>query len=59
MGFRPVGIYRKAGYKLGAWHDVGWWGRPLREYEVNPKPPRTMGELTPEELQSRLMGRRH
>jgi phosphinothricin acetyltransferase len=56
MGFRPVGIYRKAGYKLGAWHDVGWWGRPLREYDLNPKPPRAMGELNPDELRSRLMG---
>jgi L-amino acid N-acyltransferase YncA len=25
MGFRLVGIYEKVGYKLGAWHDVGWW----------------------------------
>ena len=25
MGFRPVGVYRAVGYKLGAWHDVGWW----------------------------------
>ena len=24
MGFQPVGVYHKAGYKLGAWHDVGW-----------------------------------
>ena len=32
LGFRPIGIYRKVGYKLGAWHDVGWWQRALREY---------------------------
>ncbi len=25
LGFRPVGVYRKIGWKLGAWHDVGWW----------------------------------
>lgn len=25
VGFRPVGVYDKVGYKLGAWHDVGWW----------------------------------
>jgi L-amino acid N-acyltransferase YncA len=24
VGFRPVGVYREVGYKLGAWHDVGW-----------------------------------
>lgn len=25
MGFEPVGVYRRIGWKLGAWHDVGWW----------------------------------
>jgi phosphinothricin acetyltransferase len=25
MGFEPVGVYRDIGYKLGAWHSVGWW----------------------------------
>ncbi|MHC4955429.1 MAG: arsinothricin resistance N-acetyltransferase ArsN1 family B [Planctomycetota bacterium] len=25
LGFTPVGVYREVGYKLGAWHDVGWW----------------------------------
>jgi L-amino acid N-acyltransferase YncA len=29
MGFTPVGIYREAGWKLGAWRDVGWWQRLL------------------------------
>jgi L-amino acid N-acyltransferase YncA len=24
-GFRPVGVYRAIGWKLGAWRDVGWW----------------------------------
>jgi phosphinothricin acetyltransferase len=25
VGFAPVGIYRRIGWKAGAWHDVGWW----------------------------------
>jgi L-amino acid N-acyltransferase YncA len=29
MGFTPAGVYRAVGWKLGAWHDVGWWQRPL------------------------------
>ena len=29
LGFEPVGIYRNVGFKLGGWHDVGWWQRPL------------------------------
>jgi L-amino acid N-acyltransferase YncA len=29
VGFEHLGIYRNVGYKLGAWHDVGWWQRAL------------------------------
>jgi phosphinothricin acetyltransferase len=25
LGFRPVGMYRRIGWKRGAWWDVGWW----------------------------------
>lgn len=25
FGFTKVGIYKAIGYKLNAWHDVGWW----------------------------------
>src|SRR5262245_39478674 len=25
VGFRALGVYRRVGYKLGRWHDVGWW----------------------------------
>jgi hypothetical protein len=27
------------GYKLGAWHDVGWWELSLRERTLHPDPP--------------------
>ena len=29
LGFAPLGVYRNVGFKLGAWHDVGWWQKPL------------------------------
>jgi len=32
FGFEPVGVYRNAGFKFGAWQDVGWWQKPLRNY---------------------------
>ena len=38
-GFRLLGIYRDVGYKLGAWHDVGWWHLALRPKEVDPDTP--------------------
>ncbi|HEY1774494.1 MAG TPA: arsinothricin resistance N-acetyltransferase ArsN1 family B [Gammaproteobacteria bacterium] len=39
FGFEAVGVYRKAGFKFGAWHDVGWWQKPLREYHVPTRAP--------------------
>ena len=39
VGFQPVGIYHGVGYKMGAWHDVGWWHLPLREKVADPDPP--------------------
>jgi phosphinothricin acetyltransferase len=39
MGFTPVGIYRKIGYKLGAWWDTGWWQLSLRPEEASPAEP--------------------
>lgn len=45
LGFRPVGVYRAVGYKLGAWHDVGWWQLPLRERIGQPALPRSLSQL--------------
>lgn len=39
LGFEPVGIYRSAGCKLDAWHDVGWWQRFRADGLSAPKPP--------------------
>jgi L-amino acid N-acyltransferase YncA len=39
LGFTPVGVFREAGFKHGAWRDVGWWQRRLREPAVPPAPP--------------------
>jgi L-amino acid N-acyltransferase YncA len=39
VGFRPVGVYRRVGYKLGAWHDVGWWQLVLYAHQMTPTEP--------------------
>lgn len=40
FGFELVGVYRRIGWKEGAWHDVGWWALDLCEpsTEVPPEP---------------------
>jgi L-amino acid N-acyltransferase YncA len=31
-GFQPAGTLPRAGFKLGAWHSIGWWYRPLQDW---------------------------
>ncbi len=39
MGFEPVGVYRRIGWKLGAWHDVAWVQRALGvKHDHSPEP---------------------
>lgn len=45
VGFRPFAVYRKVGYKLGAWHDVGWWHLVLQPHRPEPPPPTGLGEI--------------
>ncbi len=45
LGFKLVGIYREVGFKLGAWHDVGWWRRALQEKVTPPVSPLRLDEI--------------
>jgi L-amino acid N-acyltransferase YncA len=40
VGFEPVGVFSHIGFKNGAWHDVAWWQRALRDLPVTPDEPR-------------------
>ena len=41
LGFTPVGVFPRAGHKMGEWHDVGWWHLPLAANDPprEPSPP--------------------
>jgi L-amino acid N-acyltransferase YncA len=45
LGFEPVGVFRGAGFKLGRWHDVGFWQLALQEAGAPPAPPRMLREV--------------
>ncbi|MFL5243648.1 MAG: arsinothricin resistance N-acetyltransferase ArsN1 family B [Gemmataceae bacterium] len=45
VGFRPVGVYRNVGYKLGAWHDVGWWQLTIQGHCDRPDAPKDLPEV--------------
>jgi L-amino acid N-acyltransferase YncA len=36
MGFTHLGTYREVGYKLGRWHNVGYWRLGLRDSHAHP-----------------------
>lgn len=46
LGFTPVGIYRGVGYKLGQWHDVGWYQKELQPERPAPPPPQTIHQIS-------------
>ena len=39
LGFESVGVYRRVGFKNGAWHDVAWFGTRLLEVDGQPSDP--------------------
>ena len=39
FGFRKMAHQTKVGFKLGEWHDVGWWQLQLREPPAEPSEP--------------------
>lgn len=43
LGFQAVGIYRNVGFKLSAWHNVGWWQQTLQPH--SPEPPQPLRPL--------------
>jgi L-amino acid N-acyltransferase YncA len=49
LGFAPVGVYRRIGWKAGAWRDVGWW-----QLELEPASEGPPAEPLPPELEPRL-----
>ena len=45
VGFRPIGVYQRVGYKLGAWQDVGWWQVFLKPHDASPGEPLSLVEV--------------
>ncbi|MEP7197490.1 MAG: N-acetyltransferase family protein [Saprospiraceae bacterium] len=45
LGFYEIGIFKKVGFKLGAWHDTRWFQLHLIEHPDNPAKPKTPTEV--------------
>ena len=44
-GFTAAGVYRQVGYKLGQWHSVGLWQRPLASLADPPEEPKPVAAV--------------
>jgi phosphinothricin acetyltransferase len=45
FGFSYLTTFKNIGYKLGQWHDVGWWQKKINDVNLNTKPPIKFSEL--------------
>ena len=48
QGFRRCGVWKDAGYKCGAWHDVAWFEKEIAPHGWEPAPLRPIGAIPPE-----------
>lgn len=39
MGFKHLVTYKNIGFKMGQWHDVGWWQYTLNSPNIKPDEP--------------------
>jgi L-amino acid N-acyltransferase YncA len=57
LGFTRIGVYERAGYKLGRWHDVGWWQLALQPHSESPGDPLALSAVMTSPDWERLMTR--
>jgi phosphinothricin acetyltransferase len=44
-GFEEIGVYKKAGFKLGKWHDVKWLVKYINEHSLEPLAPKSIQSI--------------
>lgn len=54
LGFIQEGCFFKTGNKFGRWCDLITLSKPLRKYEENPQPIKTIGQLDSQKIQEIL-----
>ena len=56
LGFAPVGVFPRAGFKFGRWHDVTWFGKSLAAPGADPVPPLSFKDVPKEIVKNILAG---
>src|SRR5207245_4495715 len=57
LGFVPVGVYRRAGWKLGVWRYVGLWRRSLTAARNGPGVPQPLDRRERHQVLAALISR--
>ncbi|HVN40997.1 MAG TPA: GNAT family N-acetyltransferase [Myxococcota bacterium] len=57
QGFRRIGVFEDVGWKLGAWHSVGYWGRELVPAAAVPPEPLPFAKLRHDPALADLLAR--
>jgi phosphinothricin acetyltransferase len=55
FGFGYFTTYKKIGYKLGQWHDVGWWQYEINLHKNDPKDPLRFSDIDRVTIDSLLL----
>lgn len=55
LGFENIGIFKKVGCKLGAWHDTNWFQLRLSKHIDYPPIPHKMEEIAMTETLQRIL----
>jgi L-amino acid N-acyltransferase YncA len=55
FGYKKIAQYSRVGYKLGSWHDVGWWELELLPPAHEPKPALSLDGLGEQKIRSLLL----
>lgn len=55
LGFSEVGVYKKVGFKGGAWHDVIWLELSLLEHPEKPDEPLSIAQVSDKNLEGIMM----
>lgn len=45
LGFQEIGVFKKVGFKFGAWRDTGWWQLDLSPALERPPAPQSIANL--------------
>jgi len=45
LGFLPLAVYRGVGFKMGQWHDVGWWQFVVNQHPASPEPAKPLADV--------------